>query len=681
MTGLAQSLRLEGVRSSIWRLVASSLFRKYVVLIGAVMGAVLVVSSLVDIWFTARDHRAALLRIQSEQAGAAAARISQFVKEIEGQLGWMTHLSWESSSADQRELDTLRLLRQVPAISEVMLLDGSGRERLRVSRQAMDRVESLADHSADTRFTGAIADKVYYGPVEFRRGTEPVMTISLAGTRREAGVIVAEVNLTHIWDVIHTIRVGRGGRAYVVGSEGRLLAHPDISLVLRNTDMSDLVQVRAARTAFAAHNVEQALVARNIQGERVLTAFAIAEPLRWMVFVELPEAEANEPLYATISRSFFIALAGVGIALLAALALAHRMVVPIQALSAGAARIGSGALDHRIAIDTGDELETLGAQFNDMAARMQVSYSTLERKVEERTHELQIANLSKSRFLAAASHDLRQPLHALNLLVAHLRSEPDQAERARLASRIDLAVANMNELFNALLDISKLDAGTLAPSISDFSISGLLDRIAATFGPAARAKGLHFAVVYSSGWVRSDPILLERILLNLVSNAARYTLEGGIVVGCRRIGDRLRVDVCDTGVGIPAEQQQIIFAEFYRGITQSAPGEGLGLGLAIVDRLSSMLDHPIEVASTPGNGSRFSISLPTVSPQAPDLRQRLVVTPDTLIPFLESVSSSWTMMRSCSPARAGSSKIGVARSLSRRTSKERSRGSARPPRI
>lgn len=622
MTGLIHSLRLEGVRLMVWQLLRSALFQKYVMLISAVMGVTLLASSVVDLWFTARDHRAVLVRVQSEQASAAASRISQFLKEIEGQLGWMTHLSWETGSAEQRELDTLRLLRQVPAISQVMLLDGNGRERLRVSRQAMDRVDSQVDLSTDPRFTGAIANKVFYGPVEFRRGTEPVMTLSLSGTRREAGVIVADVNLTHIWDVIHTIRVGQSGRAYVVGPEGRLLAHPDISLVLRNTDMSNLLQVQAARTASTHRDTEKAIVARNVQGERVLTAYAIADPPGWFVFVELPEAEANEPLYATITRSFLLTLAGVGVALLAALVLAHRMVVPIQALSAGATRIGAGKLDHRIAIATGDELQVLGGQFNEMAARLQISYSTLERTVDERTRELQLANLSKSRFLAAASHDLRQPLHALNLLVAHLDNEPDPAERARIAARIGTAVANMNDLFNALLDISKLDAGALAPAISNFAIAGLLDRIRATFGPAAREKGLHFAVVSSTRWTRSDPILLERILLNLVSNAVRYTSQGGIVVGCRHIGARLRVDVCDTGVGIPADRHRAIFAEFYRGRPHSAPGEGLGLGLAIVDRLSSMLELPIEVASTPGKGSRFSVLLSDVLPNAPDLQPR-----------------------------------------------------------
>src|SRR6185312_6061721 len=167
---------------------------------------------------------------------------TQFIKEIEGQLDWTTYLQWTIPAPEQRKIDGLRLLRQVPAIAESRLLDDQGREQLHLSREAMDRAGSNADFSGDDRFKMAITHKVYYGPVYFRRGTEPFMTLAVAGTRRDAGVSVAEVNLTLIWDVVNQIRVGRTGRAYVVDAQGRLIAHPEISLVLRNTDFSQLAQ-------------------------------------------------------------------------------------------------------------------------------------------------------------------------------------------------------------------------------------------------------------------------------------------------------------------------------------------------------------------------------------------------------------------------------------------------------
>ena len=364
------------------------LFRKYVGLFLAVVCVALLTNGLSEIWFSYQEHKSALIRIQREQAEAAAAKISQFIKEIESQVGWTTQLPWSAGTIDQRRFDGLRLLRQVPAITELSQLDSSGHEQLRVSRLAMDVVASKADLSKEPKFAEAVAHKVYYGPVYFRRESEPYMTLALTGTRRDAGVSVAEVNLKLIWDVISQIKVGEHGQAFLVDAQGRLIAHPDISLVLRNTDMSRLAQVQAARAVGAGHETEQLQVSDDIQGRRVLTAYAHVAPLGWLVFVELPVAEAYAPLYATIKRSGALLMAALGFAFIAGLVLARRMVGPIQALRAGAARIGSGDLGQRISVKTGDELEGLADQFNEMAGRLQESYADLEEKVEIRTHEL-----------------------------------------------------------------------------------------------------------------------------------------------------------------------------------------------------------------------------------------------------------------------------------------------------
>jgi signal transduction histidine kinase/CheY-like chemotaxis protein len=351
----------------------------------------------------------------------------------------------------------------------------------------------------------------------------------------------------------------------------------------------------------------------------VLTSHAVVAPLGWLVLIEQPLGETYAPVYASLVTTGLVLLPGLLLAVVVSLILARKMMTPIRALQAGAAQIGTGALDHRIEIDTGDELEALGNQFNHMAAQLQISYATLERKVEERTHQLELANLAKSRFLAAASHDLRQPLHALNLFVAQLRTETDPVERSGIIAHIDAAAAAMNDLFNALLDISKLDAGVLTPEVTDFPVAQLLKRIETTFVPAAREKGLRLVVVSSGAWVRSDFILLERILLNLVSNAIRYTDRGGVVVGGRRRGGQLRIEVWDSGVGIPENQRRNIFIEFYQlAASAGARRGGLGLGLAIVDRLCRLLDHQLELTSTPGRGSRFLVWVPLIAtPQEP----------------------------------------------------------------
>jgi hypothetical protein len=232
-----------------WRQISGPLFRKYVGLFLAVVCVALLSNGLFEIFFSYREHTDALIRIQREQAEGAAEKIGHFIKEIENQMGWTTQLTWSASTLEQRRFDGLRLLRQVPAITELAQLDPSGKEQLRVSRLVMDLGTDRTDYSHDPKFTEAVAKKVYYGPVYFRRESEPYMTLSLAGTRLDAGVSVAEVNLKLIWDVVSQIKVGEHGQAYVIDADGRLIAHPDISLVLRNTDMTKLAQVQGARTA------------------------------------------------------------------------------------------------------------------------------------------------------------------------------------------------------------------------------------------------------------------------------------------------------------------------------------------------------------------------------------------------------------------------------------------------
>ena len=231
--------------------------------------------------------------------------------------------------------------------------------------------------------------------------------------------------------------------------------------------------------------------------------------------------------------------------------------------------------------------------------------------LHDKNWQLAEASQHKSRFLAAASHDLRQPMHALGLFVAQLRSHMTSGEGSRLVDRIDDAITGMNELFNALLDITKLDVGALTPTIAEFPVAELLRRVGSTFAAVAQEKGLSLRLASTSAWVRSDPVMLERIVLNLVSNAVRYTTSGGIVVVCRRRGALLRIDVADSGPGIPEDQRRKIFGEFYRLADAAKTNQaGLGLGLAIVERLCALLDHPIELKSTSGKGSRFSVAVP-----------------------------------------------------------------------
>jgi GAF domain-containing protein/HAMP domain-containing protein len=366
------------------------LFRKYVLLFIGLVSFVLLVNSALDFWFTYDENKAALFLIQQEKAGSAARRIEQFVDEIERQLGWTTAPQWATGPLEQRKFDYVRLLRQVPAITELIQLDDAGKEQLKVSRLAIDVVGSEKDYSQSPSFIEARQHRVWFSPVYFRKESEPYMTLAMVRAGRHSGVTIAEVNLKLIWDVVAGLKIGQSGYAYVVDRDGRLIAHPDISLVLRNTDLAKLPQVATAHAEGPGGQPASSavMIAKSIYGGSVLTAHAAIAPLGWTVFVELPLSEALAPLYGSALRTAALLALALGLATLAALLLARRMTVPIRLLQAGAARIGAGELDGRIDIHTGDELEGLAGEFNRMAGDLQKSYADLEKKVEERTAEL-----------------------------------------------------------------------------------------------------------------------------------------------------------------------------------------------------------------------------------------------------------------------------------------------------
>jgi signal transduction histidine kinase len=364
------------------------LFLKYVTLFVGLVAVVGMINAALHLYFVYQDNRRASIDVQHEKAASAAQTIESFIKEIERQIGWVAYAQFDMLPAEQRRFDYVRLERLVPAITELAHLDRTGHEQLRVSRLSMDVVNSNADRSNEPAFIEAKAHKVYYGPVYFRKGSEPYLTIAVAHGGR-GGVTIADVNLKFILDVISSIKIGHAGYAYVVDRQGRLVAHPDISLVLRGTDMSKLAQVEEVLKApeeLAGQST--AVDARNRNGVAVLSAHALIQSLNWIVFVELPAAEAQQPVIDSGLRDLALLALGLLIAGAAGALLARRMVVPIRAMQESAQRIGRGDLGHRMSIRTGDELEALAEQFNRSTGALQESHETLERRVEDRTAEL-----------------------------------------------------------------------------------------------------------------------------------------------------------------------------------------------------------------------------------------------------------------------------------------------------
>ncbi len=593
-----------------WRL-----FTKYAAFIIALVSAALIVSGGVSLFFSYRENQEHLVTLQREKALAAATRIEQYIQDIEHQLGWtaLPQVGAGANPAEQRRYEYLKLLRQAPAITEVAWIDASGREQLRVSRLAMDVAGAGTDYAGDARFLEAKGGRTWYSPVYFRKETEPYMTIARPAGGAGGGVTVAEVNLKFVWEVVSRIQIGKAGLAYVVNSAGTLIAHPDISLVLQKTDMSRLAQVAALARGEGA----DAPIARNLKGEEVLTAHARIPTLNWTVFVELPLAEAFAPLYASVLRIGLLLLAGLVLSMLASLYLARRMVEPIRAIQAGAARIGVGQLEQRIEVHTGDELEALSEQFNKMAVDLKESYSSLERKVEERTRDLEVANRHKSEFLANMSHELRTPLNAIigfsEVLQERMFGEMND-KQTEYIDDIHGSGKHLLSLINDILDLSKIEAGRMELDLATFSVPEAIGNALTLIRERALRHGIELtaSIDPAVGAISADERKFKQILLNLLSNAVKFTPEGGrVVVAAQPAHGMIEVSVTDTGIGIALQDQEAVFEEFRQvGKDYTRKAEGTGLGLALTRKFVELHGGNIRVKSEPGKGATFTFALP-----------------------------------------------------------------------
>ena len=413
----------------------------------------------------------------------------------------------------------------------------------------------------------------------------------------------------------------------ILGADGTTLASAGrFAIVLAGTG-SDLARMQALETADGRWlRIVEPIRPSHLLNEDVLSGGLVQDsvaqaPLgRLVVDISLARLERRRSELLLIAAGWLL-IAAVG-SLLLARRMSHSVSGPIREAAAAVLSIGQGNLQRRVRVAGGGSLRALAEGVNEMAERLEDAHALMARRIEEATAELRArkdeaerANLAKSRFLAAASHDLRQPLHALGLFLSELAQQPLDARSRQLTNRLMTSTDAMEGLLDSLLDISRLDAGVLTPEITVFDMHAKLEHIVAAQSSAASARGLRLRLRCTPCWARSDALLFERIVANLVSNAIRYTPQGVVLVACRRRGERLRVEVRDSGLGIAPEDQQVIFQEFVQlGNAERARDKGLGLGLAIVRRLIDLLGHRLELRSTPGRGSVFAVELPAAAP-------------------------------------------------------------------
>jgi len=635
------------------------LFRRYVItLAGLVSVSVLAVGSILALYHYSQDRQRAH-EVQTAQARAASASIDAYLRDIEGVLRSLSGRLAEGAATgrDAQARDFRDALKFEPAILNIRSLGTDFRETNFVSRLDPDRLESAIAQPAIANLLRDCTAVFCYGPVFVRDQTEPYVAVAIQA-HPSGETLAAEISVRFIDDVLARLSIGKAGRAYVVDLNGRLLAHPDLRTLLRRSDVSQLPQVREVKAALSEGLTELPSVwGESPDGGAVFSSATRISGPDWLLYVEQPASEILRPVWATIGVTMTVLALGMGAASLASLWLARRLTKPILQLRDGAQKLGSGDWLAKIDVQSRDEIQSVAIAFNGMADSLRTLYESLESKVLERTRDLKQANeqittqarelsvlndklgvqlrelnvkrdaadrasAAKTRFVAAASHDLRQPMHAVGLLVGILAEREISPEISALLNKIQLSVAALENLFETLLDISRLDAGIVAPHLACVSLDSLLKSVEFTHSQTAADKRLTLRVHRPRTLVHTDSALLLSMLGNFVSNAIRYTERGHIDVFCRKEGRYVTVYVSDTGIGIPAAELPLIFEEFYQlSQTNRFRGQGLGLGLAIVRRTAELLGYELSARSAIGVGSVFGIQLPIAT--ADQFRQML----------------------------------------------------------
>jgi len=608
------------------------------------MGGLSFAVGLIHMTVLAEAQKAGVASLLKAQTQAASEQIQGFLGNTVASLKWIDDLDEPGPPVDYGAIRDAgyRLLRRTPSIIGLAFFDGRGCRRLSISRLQPDtHADCLRVGDADPLsplFLQARARGLIYSPVFFPDGSEPHMYLGLASRGNGTGALVAEVNLKVIHDTVAAIRVGATGFGFIVDEDSRVIAHPDETLVLRQTRLPP---------TFAADETANLAFATDFAGQRVVTATRSIEGSTWRIIVEQPASEALAPVYTALWTTGALVLAAILGSLIAGYFVAGRLARPLSQLRDGAVKIAQGDLSTQLTVSRNDEIGQMAEEFNRMARALADSHADLEAKVVHRTSQLQAttqqvqkqatqlsdlntalagsleeaqrrkedaerANAAKSRFLAVASHDLRQPMHAISLLVGLLSEKVHASEHSHIVEKVQGSVDAMEGLFNTLLDISKLDAGSVTPNVEDFPIEALLDRVKVSFETVAAHKGLSLQIDSCSALVRSDAALLERILFNLVSNGIRYTPRGGVRVRCDRLEGILQLSVMDTGIGIPAEYRERIYDEFFQIPSPTKDrSAGLGLGLSIVRQCADLLALKLSMHSSSA-GSCFQIDIPCV---------------------------------------------------------------------
>ena len=603
-----------------------SITKKYGLAITLMVTVAILSMAAVQAWFERESTLAQIRKLQTVEANAARDKLDAYLSILQRFILESAALPFAPGllgPQDQVE-DFHRLLKLFPQIHSLVSVNARGEELVFVDRTEPDRLRDARIYAMPLECNaGTSALKLI--DVTYGASFSPTATFLACPAAKSETALLVRINLEFVGNVVAGIELGEGGIAYVIGKDGRLIAHPNVSLPRMQVDLSRLPHLRIDTDAKDWGSRERlGVLTTSYEGRDVVATVLPMVSLDWLLVVEQPTAGVLQPAISALYRAALVALfmviATIGLGVL----MARFLVKPILAIQRGVQAFATGDLSARVDSGTQDELGALGDAFNDMAAQIQDYTTSLEQKVSEKTAQLELANRHKSEFLANMSHELRTPLNAVIGFSDVLKEEyfgtlnPKQGEYVK---DINESGQHLLSLINDILDLSKIEAGHMDLDLASFNLPIAIDNAMVLVRERALRHQLQLRVQIAPGVsdIVADERKLKQILINLLTNAVKFSYPyGWVEVVAQRDTNGVMVTVKDSGMGIAAEDQAAIFEEFRQLKSDgSAKFEGTGLGLSLAKRLVELHGGRIWVESEAGKGAAFSFTLPDrVLPQA-----------------------------------------------------------------
>ncbi len=586
-------------------------------------------------FYTVRQIERDAAELQTAIASETADRIRNFVRrKIERFSDMADAVSLYPLGSKEQQLLVRLLVKNDNSFTDASIIDARGMEVLKVSDRKVYFPSDLADQSQSAKFNKAIKGEDYVSPVYTSDKAQPYITLAIPlwGTAQSiVGVASAEADLSFLWEVVEKTRFGTAGYAYLIDEHGNLIAHADASLVVKKMDLRGVSGVQKFLRDRARSDSSPAQKGRGLMNRPVLTTYAPVPELGWGVVLEEPLDAALANVEILKRSALWLLVIGLFVGTVIIAWVSGRITGPIRELHQGAEIIGSGNLDYRVNIKTGDEIEWLGEEFNKMAGELKVSYATLEQKVKDKTAELEkanseleqanrdllTANKAKNEFLGVMSHELRTPL---NVVMGYTGMIKDgmlgeiSPEQVKALEKVINRSGDLLTMINEILTATSIEAQAAKVESREVNLVNFLDDLRSQYAvPLDKGLTVHWDYPLQLPRITIDSGKLKHVLQNLINNAVKFTDMGSVTISARYNPRAKAVEfkVADTGIGIQKELLPSIFEMFRQGDSSETRSHGgVGIGLYIVRKFTDLLGGTIEAASEPGKGSIFTVTIP-----------------------------------------------------------------------